>query len=200
MNTTRESRLWHLLGWSFIVGSGAPLLLDILNFMRTRVVDAEALKLGVWCSFTLLAGLAAVVASRIFDVLAHRAGASRWWQAVGFAAMPLGAIMVEWEWQRTMSIPVTLNQKAMVLAGGFIFVAGVVITMGARLVRLLAPRLEQTGEPLPGHTANAADVGGGPALILHRQGYRLPTRLEKLMLTHALADASRGTFYMRMWS
>jgi len=206
MSTTRESHLWRLLGWSFVVGGGAPLLLDTLNFLRTRVVDAEALKLGVWCSFTLLAGLAAVVGSRIFDAPLGRAAASRWWQTLGLAAMPLGAILVEWEWQRTMSIPVTLNQKALVLAGGFIFVAGVIIFIGERLVRRLSAdpsSLPQNQEPLKqdplaAPAADATDLGG--ASILHRQAYRPPTPLERVGLTNALADRRRGTFHMRMWS
>ena len=135
MTEPKEARLWLVLGFSFIVGGGVPLALDIQNFTRTRMLDAEGLKIGVWCSFVMLAGLAAVVAWRIFRNMEHPPSdnGAIVWRLLTWG-MPIGAFIVEWEWSRTLSIPVTLNQKAMLLGGGFIFMAGLLAVISQRVV------------------------------------------------------------------
>src|SRR5437879_166503 len=126
MKLDREAALWRVIAVAFLVGGGAPLLFDLSNFSRTWQADAEALKLGVWCSFTLLVGLTALAASDVFHALDGHA--SRWstrcWSVLAFIGLPGGILPVVWMWQRTMSVPVTLNQKAVLLAGGFTAVAG----------------------------------------------------------------------------
>ncbi len=130
-----EAQLWRVLGSSFVVGGAVPLAFDIQNVTRTGVVDPEALKLGVWCSFTILAGLTALVAGRLLRVLRQpEPGRSAWaWTALAYICMPAGAIAFQWGWQRTMSVPATLNNKAFLLGAAFVFTAGLVAMVGNRM-------------------------------------------------------------------
>src|SRR5437867_10577057 len=94
----REAGLWRVIAIAFLVGGGVPLLFDLANFSRTWQADAEALKLGIWCSFTLLVALTGLAASDIFHALDGHP--SRWstrcWSALAFVGLPGGILPVVW--------------------------------------------------------------------------------------------------------
>lgn len=136
MTEPRESRLWLLVGCAFTIGGTVLLAADFQNWLRTRQLDAEGFKIGVFCSLVLLAGLIALLAWRIFRNLEHPAldHGRILWLLLARIGTPAGAILVEYEWGKTMSIPTTFNEKAALMAGGFIFLAGLLSLMGERVI------------------------------------------------------------------
>lgn len=128
--------MWLLLGSAFVVGGGGPLLADIQTFLPTRTLDSEGFKIGVFCSLAILAGLAGLMCWRILVNMQHppQDHGRILWNLLARIGMPLGALTVEFEWGRTMSIPTTYNQKALLLAGGFTFLAGLLALIGERVV------------------------------------------------------------------
>lgn len=142
MHTDREAGLWRINAIAFLVGGGVPLLLNLANFTRAWQVDAEALKLGIWCSFTLLVGLTGLAASDIFHALDGLPArwSTRLWSVLAFIGLPGGILPGIWMWQRTMSVPVTLNQKAVLFAGGFTAIAGLLAFLTERILLRIAGR------------------------------------------------------------
>ena len=136
MTEPKESRLWLVLGSAFTFGGGSLLAIDIQNWLRTRQLDAEGFKIGVFCSLIVLAGIISLLAWRIFRNMEHPPldHARIVWLLLARIGTPGGAILVEYEWGRTMSIPTTFNEKAVLMAGGFIFLAGLLSLMGERVI------------------------------------------------------------------
>src|SRR5512133_2310243 len=60
-----EARLWQVLGMAFLVGGGLPLGLTILQIAGRRLVEADALQLGVAYAIMILIGFVALVAARV---------------------------------------------------------------------------------------------------------------------------------------
>jgi hypothetical protein len=136
MTEPKESRLWALLGSTFTLGGAFFLAVDFQNWLRTKHLDAEGFKIGVFFSLIVLAGLIALLAWRIFrnletPPLDH---GRILWVLLARIGTPAGAILVEYEWGKTMSIPTTFNEKAVLMAGGFIFIAGLLSLMGERVI------------------------------------------------------------------
>ena len=136
MTEPKESRLWLVVGSAFVVGGGILLAIDIQNWFRTRQLDAEGFKIGVFCSLVILAGIISLLAWRIFRNMEHPPldHARILWHLLARFGTPGGAILVEYEWGRTMSIPTTFNEKAALMAGAFIFLAGLLSLVGERVI------------------------------------------------------------------
>ena len=136
MTEPKESRLWLVVGCAFTVGGAVLLGADFQNWLRTRHLDAEGFKIGIFCSIVLLAGLTCLLAWRIFRNLEHPAldHGRILWLLLARIGTPAGAILVEYEWGKTLSVPTTFNQKAALMAGGFIFIAGLLSLIGERVI------------------------------------------------------------------
>ena len=136
MTEPKESRLWLVLGSAFVVGGGILLAIDIQNWFRSHQLDAEGFKIGVFCSLVVLAGIICLLGWRIFRNMEHPPldHARILWLLLARIGTPGGAILVEYEWGKTMSIPTTFNEKAVLMAGGFIFLAGLLSLMGERVI------------------------------------------------------------------
>jgi len=136
MTEPRESRLWLVFGLAFTLGGGVLLTVDFQNWLRTRQLDAEGFKIGIFCSLIVLAGLMCLLAWRIFRNLEHPPldHGKIFWHLLARVGTPAGAIWVEYEWGKTMSIPTTFNEKAALMAGGFLFIAGLLSLMGERVI------------------------------------------------------------------
>jgi hypothetical protein len=136
MTEPRESRLWLVVGCAFAVGGTALLAADFQNWLRTGRLDAEGFKIGIFCSLILLAGVIALLAWRIFRNLESPPldHGRIFWLLLARIGTPAGAIWVEYEWGKTMSMPTTFNQKAALMAGGFLFIAGLLSLMGERVI------------------------------------------------------------------
>lgn len=146
-----ESRLWLIVGCAFTIGGTSLLAIDFQNWLRTRSLDAEGFKIGVFCSLVVLAGLIALVAWRIFRNLEHPPldHGRFFWHLLARVGTPAGALWVEYEWGKTMSIPTTFNEKAALMAGGFIFLAGLLSLMGERVIRHIRQLAEFHSEYAP---------------------------------------------------
>jgi hypothetical protein len=165
MTEPREARLWQVLGFAFVTGGSVLLAVDVQNFLRTRTLDSEGLKIGIFCSFAVLAGLAALNAWRIFRNMEHPPADHFGiiFHLLARIGTPLGAILFEYGWARTMSMPTTNNQKALLLAGGFIFLAGLISLISERVIAHMHELAEFHAEYAPSarrapdgaHTANA---------------------------------------------
>ena len=132
-----EARLWQTLGMAFLVGGGLPLGLTILQIAGRRLVEAEALQLGVAYAVMILIGFVALVAAR---VLMAKAGTRHqhldWiWTVLPWIAIPMGAAIFDLEWGQSGTNPVALSDKASLLAGGFIFLIGLIALAGERVVQ-----------------------------------------------------------------
>src|SRR3974377_654587 len=124
---SREAQFWQVLGVAFLLGGALPLTLNIMHFAATRLVDPDALDLGVWCSGIILLGFVALGSARIRSARDGRQNESvDWiWTALMWVAIPVGAAIFDLQWGRSMG-RATLNQKAKLFAGGFIFLTGIV--------------------------------------------------------------------------
>jgi hypothetical protein len=133
----REARLWRILGIAFILGGGVPLALAMLNWVTVSPADPDTVKLGLWCGFTVVLGIAAMAAGRVFTVLHDRSARRRDlpWTILAFSGMPAGALVLAVERQRTLNLAATSSQQAVLLAGLLLFVAGVAAVVSERIVR-----------------------------------------------------------------
>ena len=118
------------------MGGGIPLALDIVRFARVHVLEFEALQIGVWCSIIILMGFVSLVTARIRTA---RDGVQTehidWiWTALTWVAIPVGAAVFDVEWTHTLNSAATMDQKATLLAGGFIFLTGIAALVGERAV------------------------------------------------------------------
>jgi hypothetical protein len=131
-----EARLWQVLGMAFLVGGGLPLGLTILQIASRRLVEAEALQLGVAYAVMILIGFLALVAARVLtakDGVRHQLD---WiWTVTAWGAIPLGAAIFDLEWGQSGMSPVALSDKASLLSGGFIFMIGLIALAGERVVQ-----------------------------------------------------------------
>lgn len=131
-----EVRTWHVLGMAFLIGGGLPLGLNAVHIASTRLVESDALELAVGYSVIILLGFIALVLAR---VLSAKDGVQHehldWiWTVLAWVAMPMGAAIFDLEWGRAAFNPVTLDEKATLLAGGFIFMTGLISLLGERAV------------------------------------------------------------------
>src|ERR1041385_2018248 len=121
-----DARLCQVLGMAFLVGGGLPLGLILLQIASRRLLEGDALQLGVSFAAMILIGFMALVASRVLtakDGVQHRH--LDWiWTVLAWLAMPLGAAIFDLEWSQAGMSPATLSDKATLLAGGFIFLTG----------------------------------------------------------------------------
>ena len=165
MTEPREARLWMILGFSFVAGGGGLLAANFQNFSRTRVLDAEGLKIGVFCSFAVLAGLAALATWRVLRNMEHppKDHGRILWHLLARIGTPLGGIIVEYGWAKTLSIPVTYNEKALLFSGGFILMAGLLALMSERIVLHLQDLAEFHAEYAPANRQAPADAKTSPA-------------------------------------
>ena len=133
----RRPRLWKMVGYSFLVGGGGPLAVDLLNFTRTWSVDAEGLRIGVWSSFVLLLGIAELGATRMLRAVQASVGErSRLWTALAMVGCLGGGVMLSLAWNRAMGFPQTRNQTALALGGGFLLLTGLIALASERVVRM----------------------------------------------------------------
>ncbi len=160
---TAEARLWHVLGMALLAGGGLPLGLDALHMASTGSVEADALNVAVGYAAIILIGFAALVVSR---VLTARDGLQfehlDWiWTVIAWLAIPLGAAIFDFEWNGTLAGAATMEQKATLLAGAFIFLAGLIAMLGERAVQRIQYRtLRRTLDVA--EQRNLADAHHGP--------------------------------------
>lgn len=132
-----EARLWQVLGMAFLVGGGLPLGLNLLHIASIRLAEADALELGAWYALIILLGLVALVTARVVTAKEGvRYEHLDWiWTVLAWVTMPLGAAIFDLEWSRTAIGQATLNQKATLMAGGFMFLTGLIALLGERAVQ-----------------------------------------------------------------
>jgi len=156
-----EARLWQVLGMALLAGGGIPLGLNMLHVVATQW-ENDALRLAIGYSGIILVGFVSLVASRVIsakDGVRHEH--LDWiWTVLAWVAMPLGAAVFDLEWSQAGFAPVSVEQKAMLLTGGFIFLTGLISLLGE-------------------HTVNRIEAGAIRRSldgVAHRSGNDLPRR------------------------
>ena len=150
-----EARLWQVLGMAFLAGGGVPLGLNLVRIAYIGQIESEALRLGVWYAGIILLGFAALVFARVLnskDGVQHEH--LDWiWTVLAWIGMPIGAAIFDLEWSQAAAIP-SAEQKAMLLAGGFIFLVGVISMLGERAVnRIQATAIKKSLDGVEKHAA-----------------------------------------------
>ena len=132
---SNESRMWQVLGLAFLAGGGLPLGFSAFQFARIRLLEAETLQLGVWSSVIILLGFVALVWARVHAASeGFQNEATDWiWTMLTWVGIPMGAAIFDLAWGRTGVS--TLNQRATLLAGAFIFLTGLLALIGERAVQ-----------------------------------------------------------------
>lgn len=130
-----EARLWQVMGMAFLAGGGVPLGLNIVRIAYVGQIESDALRLGVWYAGIILLGFAALVLARVLnakDGVQHEH--LDWiWTVLAWVGLPMGAAIFDLEWSQSAALG-TAEEKAMLLAGGFVFLVGVISMVGERAV------------------------------------------------------------------
>jgi hypothetical protein len=156
-----EAKLWQVLGMSFLAGGGVPLGLNMVRVVYVGQMESDALRLGVWFGGIILLGFCALVLARVLnakDGVQHEH--LDWiWTVLAWAGMPLGAAIFDFEWSQSATLP-SLDHKAMLLAGAFVFMTGVISLVGERTVNRI--QCSAIKKSLNGVTQHAAERSEGP--------------------------------------
>ena len=150
-----EARLWQVMGMAFLAGGGVPLGLNLVRIAYIGHIESESLRLGVWYAGIILLGFAALVLARVLnskDGVQHEH--LDWiWTVLAWVGMPIGAAIFDLEWSQSAAGQ-NVEQKVMLLAGGFIFLIGVISMLGERAVnRIQATAIKKTLDGVERHVA-----------------------------------------------
>ena len=149
MDAPGERKLWVMAGLAAVGVGILGLLYDAIRLLQLHLVNPRMLKVGVVASFVILAGLSALVISRILRALLgiRNAVNDSLWRLLTVVAAPVGVVLMIVERLRSGITGGTDNQKAVWFAGAFLIMASVIALVGERASAHLAASRSASSKP-----------------------------------------------------